>query len=116
MRRNYSKETYMDPITTSILSSFLYDMLKNSISITGHNIKTKLQDWAIDEVRSEQIAAKINQLDLNNEMNEIAINKKLESSSKLITLLSEIKPNMTTIIQNHSGAGDNIAGNKIINN
>jgi len=105
----------MDPITTAILSSFLYDMLKHSVSLTGSSIKTKLQDWALDEKLSEKIANEVNQLGLNNEMSETAINNRLMSSDVLITLLSEIKPSNTTIAQIHSGTGDNIAGNKIIN-
>ena len=90
-------------------------MFKHSVSLTGNNIKAKLQGWALDEKLAEKIAMEVNQLELSNEMSETAINNCLMTSGELITLLSEIKPSNTTIVQTHSGTGDNIAGNKIIN-
>ncbi len=90
-------------------------MLKHSISITGSNIKTKLREWVIDDAQSEKLATAINSLDLNDEMGEKAINKQLMSSNEVVTLLSQIQPSNIVITQSHSGTGDNVAGNKIIN-
>jgi|TARA_R100001143_G_scaffold25803_1_gene26036 hypothetical protein len=106
---------YMEPISTVIISGVIYDMLKHSISITGSNIKTKLREWVIDDAQSEKLATAINSLDLNDEMGEKAINKQLMSSNEVVTLLSQIQPSNIVITQSHSGTGDNVAGNKIIN-
>ena len=106
---------YMEPISTVIISGVIYDMLKHSISITGSNIKTKLREWVIGDAQSEKLATAINRLDLNDEMGEKAINKQLMSSNEVVTLLSQIQPNNIVITQSHSGTGDNVAGNKIIN-
>ncbi|HCD05047.1 MULTISPECIES: hypothetical protein [unclassified Methylophaga] len=105
----------MEPISTVIISGVIYDMLKHSISITGSNIKTKLREWVIDDAQSEKLATAINSLDLNDEMGEKAINKQLMSSNEVVTLLSQIQPSNIVITQSHSGTGDNVAGNKIIN-
>lgn len=112
---SWEKQTMEAAITTAIFSSFLYDMLKHSVSITGGSIKNKLQGWLVSDDLSEKIAAEINQLGLHDEMSETAINNRLTGSSELLTLLNEIKPSNTIITQVHSGTGDNIAGNKIIN-
>ena len=106
----------MEPITTVILSGFMYDMLKYSVSLTGSNIRAKLQGWLIDEALSEKLAHELSQLEINNGMSEAAINNQLTSSAELLNLLSEIKPSNNTTTQTHSGTGDNIAGDKIINN
>lgn len=106
----------MEAISAAILSSFIYDMLKHSVLLTSSNIRTQLKDWVIDEKLSKKIASEISQLNLTNAMSEASIENKLTSSPKLMSILSNIKPKKNTVIQTHSGSGDNIAGNKIIHN
>ncbi len=105
----------MEFITGAILSGFVYDMLKHRVSLTADNIKEKLQGWLIDDSLSKSVEAELAKLKLSDEMSESAIAKKLANSDKLTALLREIKPaTRTTIMQTHSGTGDNVAGNKII--
>lgn len=110
------KEEKMEPLTTVILSGILYDMLKHSVSITGQNLKEKLQGWLVDENQSNKLSSAISDLNLDDEMNELAINRRLMASIDLISILNEIPYYTTTTIQIHSGDGDNVAGNKNINN
>ena len=106
----------MEPLTTVILSGILYDMLKHSVSITGQNLKEKLQGWLVDEHQSNKLSSAISDLNLDDEMNELAINRRLMASNDLISILNDIPYYTTTTIQIHSGDGDNVAGNKNINN
>lgn len=104
---------HVEFITGAVLSGILYDMLKHQVSLTSSNIKEKLQGWLIDDSIANTVEAELAKLQLSNEMSESAIAAKLDNSDGLIALLKEIKPTtQTTIIQTHSGTGDNVAGNK----
>lgn len=105
----------MEFITGAVLSGFLYDMLKHQASLTADNIKEKLQDWLIDDSMAKSIEVELAKLQLSDEMSESAIAKKLAISDELTELLKTIKPTTQTIIQTHSGTGDNVAGDKTIN-
>ena len=106
----------MDFITGAVLSGVLYDMLKHQVNLTADNIKDKLQDWLIDDAMAKNIEVELARLQLSDDMSESAIDKQLSSSEELLTLMREIKPaTQTTIIQTHSGTGDNVAGDKITN-
>ncbi|KES14618.1 hypothetical protein GASC598B02_003530, partial [Gilliamella apicola SCGC AB-598-B02] len=59
---------------------------------------------------------KLQELNLNDEMSEKAIEREINSSNEIKELLSKISAHNVDInIQIHSGTGDNIIGNKIIN-
>ncbi|HIF9499005.1 hypothetical protein WAX88_21225 (plasmid) [Photobacterium damselae subsp. damselae] len=104
----------MDFLSSAILSGFVYDMLKHQVSVTATSIKEKLKGWVIDEAVASALAEKIEKLSLNDEMSEKVIERKLSESNEIQQILSSIKPNSTTVvIQNHSGTGDNVGGNKI---
>ena len=106
----------MEFITGAILSGFVYDMLKHQVSLTANNIKEHLQDWIINDSSIKIIEFELNKLQLSNELSELAIEGKINSSSELLSLLSKISKNTKdTVIQTHSGPGDNVAGNKTIN-
>lgn len=102
-------------ITTSLLASTIYDMLKHSLVLSGKNLKECLRGWIIDGSTLEDLEHQISSLKLNSDMSESAIEKKLVASDELLKIIRQIKPNnATTIVQTHSGTGDNVAGNKII--
>jgi len=105
----------MEFLSSVVLSGFLYDMLKHGISVTANTIKTKLKDWAINEVVATALADEISKLNLTDELSESAIENRINQASSLVGLMGTIKKaeNVTTIIQNHSGTGDNIGRDKI---
>lgn len=104
----------MEFLSSTILSGVVYDMLKHKVSITTTSIKEKLKDWIVDEAVAPVLAEKIEELSLNDEMSEKAIERRLLDSSEIQQILSSIKPNNTTVItQNHSGIGDNVGRDKI---
>ncbi len=104
----------MEFITGAILSGIVYDMLKCGVSLTANNIKVKLQRWIVEDYVAVAIEEELHKLQLSDEISESAIEKKIAASDELTALIEKIKPN-TTIIQTHSGTGDNVAGNKITN-
>ena len=107
----------MDFLTSSILSGVLYDGFSRGVSITSTFLKEKLQGWLLDDVVLEGLTAKVNELDLQ-DYGEHAIERKLNESDELQTMLKHIKPDQNTTIgsvtQKHSGSGDNIVGNKTV--
>jgi len=106
----------MEFMTSAILSGFLYDMLKHGVSITADSVKEKLKDWILDDSIAPAFSKELADLNLNDELSESAIEKRINQTPKLLDLLSSIKKegSVTTIIQNHSGTGDNIGRDKNI--
>jgi uncharacterized membrane protein YheB (UPF0754 family) len=107
----------MDFISAAILSGIVYDTLKQGVSVTSEIIKDKLKEWVITEEVSKAITSEIHKLELTDEMSESAIEKRINNSPELQSILSEIKreTNIKITNQYHTGSGDNVAGNKIIN-
>lgn len=107
----------MDYLTETILSGIVYDVIKCGVLMTTDNLKDRLRDWIIDDSSLSVLAGELNKLSLTDEMSESAIERKILASSELISLIENIKPmaESNTIIQSHSGSGDNVGRDKIIN-
>jgi len=106
----------MDFLTSTILSGIAYDLLKCGFLLTADNLKDRLKEWVIDDSSLSVLANEINKLSLTDEMSESSIEKKILASPELISLLENIKPiaEGNTIIQSHSGSGDNVGRDKVI--
>jgi hypothetical protein len=107
----------MDFLTSTILSGIAYDMIKCGTLLTLDSLRDNLRDWMFDEAAISELNTELNKLRLTNEMSEIAIEKRIETSPELVTLLEKFKPTSegNTIIQSHSGSGDNVGRDKIVN-
>lgn len=106
----------MEFLTGVVASGFIYDILKAGLAVTAENIKSYFRGYLIDEALAGILEKKISILDINSDLSESAIAKRIDSSKELIALLSSIqRSTQTTINQHHSGSGDNVAGNKIMN-
>ena len=105
----------MDVITASIVSGAVYDIFKAGVGITASALKERLQKWLIDDLYAEKIAKELNAIQLNDELSEKAIERKIAQSYELLGLIEELKSraSSTQIHQVHSGAGDNIGRDKI---
>lgn len=106
----------MEFITTTILSGVIYDILKRGVFLTKDVLANNLKKWLMDDTTLEKLTVKLQALNLNDEMSEKAIEREIKSSNEIKELLSKISAHNVDIdIQIHSGTGDNIIGNKIIN-
>lgn len=106
----------MEFITTTILSGVIYDIFKKGMLITKDVLANNLKKWLMDDDTLEKLTVKLQALNLNDEMSEKAIEREINSSNEIKELLSKISAHNVDInIQIHSGTGDNIIGNKIIN-
>ena len=106
----------MEFITTTILSGVIYDILKRGVFLTKDVLANNLKKWLMDDATLEKLTVKLQELNLNDEMSEKAIEREINSSNGIKELLSKISAHNVDIdIQIHSGTGDNIIGNKIIN-
>ncbi|MGN2430680.1 GapS6a family protein [Pseudomonas syringae] len=111
----------MDFITTGIIANSAYDVFKNGLTLTAQSIKERLGKWIKDDVLAEAIAAELAKLEVNDEMSEVAIIRRLDASQAFQGLVRDINAQaalvapsqVNTVNQNHSGSGDNVAGNKI---
>jgi hypothetical protein len=103
-------------LTEVIVAGVLYDLLKHGFTLTAGSIKRNLKDWVLSDDSAQAISEEIVKLNLTEDMSEKVIQKKITSSEQLMELINTVKPATTTIIQTHNGTGDNIGGNKVIQN
>lgn len=112
----------MDFITTGIIASSAYDVLKNGLKLSAERLKERLGQWIKEDVVAEAVAEELTKLGINDEMSEVAITRRLEQSTEIAGLIREINAKaaivapstITNVTQTHSGSGDNVAGNKIV--
>lgn len=113
----------MDFITTTIIASTVYDVLKTGAKLSAGVLKDRLTKWLRDDVMAESVSAELLKLDINEDLSEKAIEKRIDQSQCLRALIDKINANIsivapataTTLMQTHSGNGDNVGGNKIVN-
>lgn len=103
-------EIITNTIVPSVLSSCCYDLLKSTGKITLTALKNKFPKLAKNEELAEELADKLKELKGDPE----SIKDKIEKSKEIHDLLEKIN-SINYINQTHSGNGDNIAGDKIIN-
>lgn len=105
-------------ILLGVISALCYDVLKN----TGVFAKDKFIEYAIqqqpdyDESFISSVADELEELNLDDEMSEKAISKRIESKSTLVNLINTYQPKTSQNLVQNNIHGDNIAGDKIINN
>ena len=112
----------MDFITTGVIASTVYDLLKHGLKLSADELKNRLGQWVKENVVAEAIADELSKFDLHDGLSEKAISQHLEQSQTISTLISDINAKaalvapstVTTANQTHSGSGDNVAGNKIV--
>lgn len=113
----------MEPLTTGILASALYDVLKHGFTISAAALKERLVGWLQNDTDAVNVEQAIKELNVHDELSEKAIRQLLEQSAVLGNLIQEINAKnvqnapsvITTVNQAHSGSGDNVAGNKLVN-
>lgn len=107
----------MDIVTSSIISGAVYDMFKKGIAFTKDKISEKLSEFITNEESIKLISEKLSNLQVDDEMSEIAIKRKIDGDPEILKLIANLESKGTTTInQQHLGQGDNVGGNKIINN
>lgn len=104
----------MDFLTASILSGIAYDMVCTGIKFTTSTIKEQFKEWVIDDAIASVIAEELTKLELNEDHSPKLIEKQLNNSPELLSLLEKIKPTQV-INQTSYGSGDNIGRDKVIN-
>tara|TARA_R110002124_G_scaffold128157_20_gene288742 strand:+ start:500 stop:841 length:342 start_codon:yes stop_codon:yes gene_type:complete len=110
----------MEPITTAIIASSVYDMLKHGMTVSKTAIKERLGDWIRDDVMAEKLAEEVRTSGVDDEMSEKALDRCLASSSEITELIKAINENKSnntnvtarTVNQVHYGQGDNVFGTK----
>jgi hypothetical protein len=103
-------------LTSAILSGIAYDVMKCGVMMSFDELKQRLKGWLISDSEILVLADELKNLELTTEMSETAIEKKISDSQELQKLIKNIKSTTesNTILQHHSGNGDNIGRDKII--
>ena len=113
----------MDFITTGVIASTVYDLLKNGLKLSAGVLKDRLAQWIKEDVVAEAVAGELSKLGLHDGLSEKAISQQLDQSQAISTLIRDINAKavlvapstITTVNQTHNGSGDNVGGNKIVN-
>lgn len=105
----------MSTLTTAILARCIYDIFSTGLSYTKEGIKKKLTEFITSDQHAEILADKLEKLNVNEDMSQLAIEKVLNNQPGIIEILKNIpKGSTTTINQNHFGIGDNVGRDKNI--
>ncbi|EIB96310.1 hypothetical protein [Pantoea sp. Sc1] len=105
----------MEPITTAILARGIYELLQSGITWSKDALKERLQTIIANEVKAELLAQNLQSLDVNKDMSESAIEKKIAVSSEVTEILKTVTDkDIVSINQHHTGSGDNVGRDKII--
>ncbi len=68
-----------------------------------------------NEVKAEQLAQNLQTLDVNKDMSESAIEKKIADITEITEILKTVTDkDIVSIHQHHTGSGDNVGRDKII--
>lgn len=103
-------------LSGAALSGVLYDMMKSSAVVTANDLKARLKDWILSDDTAVKLTHEISNVGIDDSLSEKAIFDRLERSSVIHDLLQQVtQPSVTTNHQVHTGSGDNVAGDKIIN-
>lgn len=113
----------MDFITTGVIASTVYDGLKHGLKLSASVLKDRLGQWLKEDVVAEAVAIELSKLDLHDGLSEKAISQQIDQSQAIFALIREINAKaalfapstITNVTQAHSGSGDNVGGNKIVN-
>ncbi|CNB74447.1 hypothetical protein [Yersinia pseudotuberculosis] len=108
----------MNFLTSTILSGVLYDGMRTGAVMSVDLIKRSLQKWLIDDETAKFILDKMMTLDVNENLSEHAIQRKIHEDNELTELLKRIPlaPKTINHVSTHNGSGDIVHGNKIIKN
>ncbi|AKJ98885.1 MULTISPECIES: GapS6a family protein [Pseudomonas fluorescens group] len=112
----------MDFITTGVIASTVYDVLKHGLKLSAGVLKDRLGQWLKEDVIAEAVASELSKLDLHDGLSEKAISQQIDQSQAISTLIRDINARaaliapstITAVNQTHSGSGDNVGGNKIV--
>ena len=104
----------MEFLTAAIFSGIAYDMICTGVKFTASTIKEEFKEWAIDDAVASVIADELTKLELSEDRSPKYIEKQLNTSQELLTILEQIQPNQV-INQTSYGSGDNVGRDKIIN-
>lgn len=107
----------MEYLTETVLSGVVYDLVKNGLQVSTLTLKDKLKRWLINDYDLKVLAKQINEISMLEDLSEAAICRNLQKNSTIQSLIVNIQQDISTknISQNHSGSGDNIGGDKVIN-
>lgn len=104
----------MDFLTAAICSGIAYDMVCKRVKFTTSTIKERFKTWVIDDAVASVIADELTKLELSEDHSPKYIEKQLNTSQELLTILEKIQPTQV-INQTSYGSGDNVGRDKIIN-
>jgi len=108
---------FVSTVVTGIIASVIYDVLKVSGSVVWDEVRAKLpKTISLNDTQEKELPVLLEKLDLNSDMSESAIQRKIENSNEIMALVQTMQVSsqiQNTITQNHAGEGDN---NITINN
>lgn len=113
----------MDFITTGVIASTVYDILKHGVKLSTSVLKDRLGQWLKEDIVAQAVATELAKLDLHDGLSEKAISQQIDQSPAISALIRDINAKtaliapstISNVSQTHSGSGDNVGGNKIVN-
>ena len=105
----------MDPFTSAIASGIVWEVLKKGATVTVSYLKNALRSWLLKDSEIEALANIANQMPNEYKLNAKLIEGYLDTNSTFSEIVARVNnSDHNTIIQTHSGSGDNVGRDKIV--
>ena len=99
----------MEFLNAAILSGLIYDGVKTGVAFHYEVLKSKLQDWLIDDSQMQKIYEHLEEVGVNEELSQNAIEKRINSSQLLLELIGQVRlRDINQIVSQTSMVGNNI--------
>uniref|UniRef100_UPI0040563307 hypothetical protein n=1 Tax=Agathobacter sp. TaxID=2021311 RepID=UPI0040563307 len=106
----------MEEMLITAISKIASKAVKEGIKITSDQLRLQLKDWLLKDEEYEIVSEVINTIPAEYQLNEKIVEAYIETNAILTQILSQAKMGASRQVnQMHTGSGDNIAGDKIIN-
>ena len=103
----------MDPITSAVLSGYVYDTLKMGATFTLGQIQETLSDWLFDESVAMRMIEQIQFIPVEKQVSVEALTEHIDKNPGWQSILKEIKPARVVVEHNEGVVADSISGGKV---
>jgi hypothetical protein len=103
----------MEFLTSTIFSGIVYDIIKDRVKVNAVNLKSKMTGWIINDETIQRLVDGLKEAGINEDLNQNAIERRVNESQTLLEQLAIIHPSSTLIQQNEMGHNINSTNSNI---
>lgn len=100
----------------AVITKMASDAAKEGVRMTSEQIRLRLKDWLLKDEEYDVVSEVINTIPDSYKLSEKMIEAYIEANTSLTQIIAEAvsRGSMKQVKQEHSGPGDNVAGDKYV--